>query len=232
MISIIDPDQPPSLEQRLTETLASIRSQIRSSSGRSRKGGTSDTYLENETMSLTRSRDIHKLLVLARSREADLQDAIDTLKSESEEKDDLIRSLRRQLDEQRKQAETERESHSRNRREMLDELETLRVELAHLSKLQQRQLGNRSQSNLLSRQTGKVLSTPELLSGPAWAARKAGRPQSASPTRPQMYTRPQTPPPKFILTSAVIPDISKQFRNAKVVSDIHPLFRVNTGGNF
>jgi len=221
-ISIIDPGRPPSLEERLSDTLASIRSQIRSGSSRSRVSATSDAFLERETVSLTRSRDIHKLLILSRSREADLQDSIDGMKSELTEKDARICSLERQIEDESRRMEKERESFNRNRQELINELESLRLELAEITELHKR--NTRSPPDDQSKRMNRPLPNraPEILSGPAWMPKQRHnmRPQSAGP----IQRHPSLP--SIRLTSFMIPDISKQFRNAKIVNESHPLFRI------
>jgi hypothetical protein len=215
-ISIIDPEASTSLHRRLSETLENIRLQLRT---RPATHTTTSPQSPRMSATLSRTRHLHKQLSVARIREANLQDEIDNMKSEIGDKNEEIAELRRVNCELRSQLEDDRHRSSGTLVELDGGLEVLNDKL-------------RLRTELLNGSISEDGNNGGILRSPTPPASSRCVTRCTSPHQPQAATiilnprayRPTTSPLK--LTSSYIPDISRHFRNARVVSDAEPLFRV------
>ncbi len=213
-ISIIDPNAPSSLPERISETLENIRTQLRA---RSNARSPRPPEMTGSSSHLSRTRDIHKLLVLARTREANLQDKIDDMKSEAIAKDAEIVRLNQSIDKLTRELEIIRIGSSETQDELNKGIGALNDQLRLQSELY---------GSSVRRENHRGSS---LVSTPPCSPKSV--PRSVTPRVTEISTtvlnnrsfRPTTAPIR--LSSSYIPDISRHFRNARVVSDAEPLFR-------
>ncbi len=213
-ISIIDPNAPSSLPERLSQTLENIRTQLRA---RSRARSPMSQEITGSPSNLSRTRDIHKLLVLARTREANLQDEIDDMKSEMVVKDAEIARLNQSIEKLTRELEIIRIGSSETQDELNKGIDALNDQL----RLQSELYGSSVRRE--NHRESSLISTPP--------CSPKSMPRCATPRVTEISTtvlnnrgfRPTTAPIR--LSSSYIPDISRHFRNARVVSDADPLFR-------
>jgi hypothetical protein len=213
-ISIIDPDVASSLPERLSQTLERIRTQLRT---RSSVGSPLPQEGRSVASSLSTTRDIHKLLVLARTREANLQDQIDDMKSEIFAKDTEISRLNQSVESLRRELDDIRIGSSQTQAELNKGIGALNDQLMVQSELYGSSI-RRDCRGELSRVSTPPCSPKSL-------------PRCVTPRDVEICTtvlnhrvyRPTSSPIR--LSSSYIPDISRHFRNARVVSDADPLFR-------
>ncbi len=214
-ISIIDPEASSSLHTRLSDTLENIRLQLRN---RTSTRTTTSPESPRTSATLSRTRHLHKQLSVARIREANLQDEIDNMKTEIGDKNEEIAELRRVNCELQSQLEDERHRSSGTLVELDGGLEVLNDKLRLRTELLNGSISEDTNNG------GMRSPTPPASSRCVTRCTSPHQPQAATIIlNPRAY-RPTTSP--LQLTSSYIPDISRHFRNARVVSDAEPLFRV------
>ena len=213
-ISIIDPDSSSNLHMRLSQTLESIRSQLQT-----RRGLDVNRRVDSPRMSetLTRARSLHKQLCVARIREANLQDEIDHMKNELADRNAEIAELRSINEELKLQLGEARTSACYGNAEQRVEHKLLNDKL---------KLADLDMSSIRGYRGNEDASAPTPPASSRFSARPTSPDHATSATiilNRRSY-RPATCPIR--LTSSYIPDISRHFRNARVVTEADPLFRV------
>ena len=216
-ISIIDPESSSSLHKRLSHTLESIRSQLQT---RGDVTGRRSVDSPRTSETLSRARQLNKQLCVARIREANLQDEIDNMKNEIAERNKQIAELRQYNDQLKAQINDARLNQGSGIVELRGGLQVVNDKLKLQAELLNSSITERGSFG------DKEPPTPPVSSRSMKRSMSSHQTGTKTIILNQRSYLPKTCPIR--LTSSYIPDISRHFRNARVVTASDPLFRVHS----
>lgn len=226
------PKRPSLMENRLQNALSNLRSQCRVLSSERKLSTNSQSSAMDTSTSLTKTRDLQRLLVQARTSEADLQDEVDTMKCEIGDYKFRIRELESIVDEWREKFEREVTKGRTSRDETESRLSDARLRISEVKESCKDELIKKEDEiAVLTRIVAElqaVCREPLRLdaSSQVDAASTPGLHDPKSPTRSPAHLTYTLPPPRRVLNldlmSASIPDFGRSFSTAAT----SPLFRL------